>query len=255
MLATRIGRPTNNHVAHGRDVVKCAKRLAAARNLRSVDPAYRIFRDRAEAGALLAREVARRFAESPHPGEVVVLGLPRGGVPVAAAVARALDATLDVLVVRKLGVPYQPELAMGAIGEEGARVLNEQVLAVAGVSPRELAEVERREREELDRRARAYRPHRPRADLQGKTAVIVDDGIATGSTVAAAAAIARQAGAQSVVIATPVAPPSSIARLSDVADEVITLETPEDFFAIGEWYRDFSPASDDEVRQLLAEAR
>jgi putative phosphoribosyl transferase len=215
-----------------------------------MDPAPRIFRDRAEAGALLATEVVRRRAGQPRE-EVVVLGLPRGGVPVAAAVARAIDAPLDVIVVRKLGVPYQPELAMGAIGEDGARVLNDQVLAVAGVRAKDLAEVERRERIELERRARAYRGDRPPINLVGKTAIVVDDGIATGSTVAAACQIARQRGAARVVVATPVAPPSSIHRLAEVADDVIALITPEDFFAIGEWYLDFSPTSDDEVRQLL----
>jgi putative phosphoribosyl transferase len=216
-----------------------------------MDPASRIFRDRAEAGALLATEVVRRLAGTPVE-EMVVLGLPRGGVPVAAAVARALNAPLDVIVVRKLGVPYQPELAMGAIGEDGARVLNDQVLAVAGVREKDLAEVERRERIELERRARAYRGDRPPIDLAGKTAVVVDDGIATGSTVAAACQIARQRGAARVVVATPVAPPSSIHRLAAVADDVIALLTPEDFFAIGEWYLDFSPTPDDEVRLLLA---
>jgi putative phosphoribosyl transferase len=215
-----------------------------------VDPPPRIFRDRAEAGALLATEVVRRRAGQPRE-EVIVLGLPRGGVPVAAAVARAMDAPLDVIVVRKLGVPYQPELAMGAIGEDGARVLNDQVLAVAGVRAKDLAEVERRERIELERRARTYRGDRPPIDLVGKTAIVVDDGIATGSTVAAACQIARQRGAARVVVATPVAPPSSIHRLAAVADDVIALLTPEDFFAIGEWYLDFSPTSDDEVRQLL----
>jgi putative phosphoribosyl transferase len=217
-----------------------------------MDPALRIFRDRTEAGARLAAEVVRRLANPPD-GQLVVLGLPRGGVPVAAAVARALDAPLDVIVVRKLGVPYQPELAMGAIGENGARVLNEQVLAVTGMRDKDLAEVERRERVELERRARAYRGDRPPIDLAGRTAIVVDDGIATGSTVAAACQIARQRGAARVVVATPVAPPSSIQRLGQIADEVIALLTPEDFFAIGEWYLDFSPTSDDEVRRLLAQ--
>jgi putative phosphoribosyl transferase len=131
-------------------------------------------------------------------------------------------------------------------------VLNDQVLAVAGVREKDLAEVERRERIELERRARAYRGDRPPIDLAGKTAVVVDDGIATGSTVAAACQIARQRGAARVVVATPVAPPSSIHRLAAVADDVIALLTPEDFFAIGEWYLDFSPTPDDEVRLLLA---
>ena len=209
-----------------------------------------IFRNRVEAGALLAAEVSRRLRDVPA-DDLVVLGLPRGGVPVAAAVANALGAPLDVIVVRKLGVPYQPELAMGAIGENGMRVLNSEVLAVAGVRDSDIAEVERRERAELERRALLYRAGHPPIALAGKTAVIVDDGIATGSTVAAAAQIARQAGAERVIVATPVGPPSTIKRLASVADEVIAVRTPENFFAIGEWYSDFSPTSDDEVRRLL----
>jgi putative phosphoribosyl transferase len=209
-----------------------------------------LFRNRAEAGELLAAEVGQRLRDVP-PGKIVVLGLPRGGVPVAAAVAEALQAPLDVIVVRKLGVPSQPELAMGAIGENGMRVLNGEVLTVTGVRESEVAEVERRERAELERRAALYRANRPPIDLAGKTAVIVDDGIATGSTAAAAAQIARQAGAQRVIIATPVAPPITIRRLATVADDVIALRTPENFFAIGEWYADFSQTSDNEVRRLL----
>lgn len=210
-----------------------------------------VFRNRAEAGALLAAEVSRRLHDVPA-DRVVVLGLPRGGVPVAAAVADALDAPLDVIVVRKLGVPYQPELAMGAIGENGMRVLNSEVLAMTGVRQADIAEVERRERIELERRASLYRAGQPPIDLSGKTAVIVDDGIATGSTAAAAVQIARHAGAERVIVATPVAPPSTITRLAGMADDVIAVKTPENFFAIGEWYADFSPTSDDEVRRLLA---
>ena len=212
-----------------------------------------VFRNRTEAGALLAVEVAQRLRDIP-PGKIVVLGLPRGGVPVAAAVAQALQAPLDVIVVRKLGVPSQPELAMGAIGENGMRVLNGEVLAVTGVRESEIAQVERRERAELERRAALYRANQPPMDLAGKTAVIVDDGIATGSTAVAAAQIARQAGASRVIIATPVAPPTTIGRLADVADDVIALRTPENFFAIGEWYADFSQTSDNEVRRLLGRA-
>jgi putative phosphoribosyl transferase len=223
--------------------------IPAARKLVAVD-ALVGFRDRAQAGALLAAEVARRLSDTPA-AEMVVLGLPRGGVPVAAAVADALGVPLDVLIVRKLGVPYQPELAMGAIGEDGARVLNEEVLAVAGVTPAEVDRVERRERDELERRVQLYRAGRARHDLAGRTAIIVDDGIATGSTVAAACQIARQAGAGRVIVATPVAPPSTMRRLTDAADDVIAVLQPESFFAIGEWYADFSPTSDAEVRRLL----
>jgi len=212
-----------------------------------------VFRNRGEAGALLAAEVAQRLRNA-APDEIVVLGLPRGGVPVAAAVAQALQAPLDVIVVRKLGVPSQPELAMGAIGENGMRVLNGEVLAVTGLRASDVAEVERRERVELERRAALYRANRPPINLAGKTAVIVDDGIATGSTAAAAAQIARQAGALRVIVATPVAPPMTIGRLATVADDVIALRTPDNFFAIGEWYADFSQTSDDEVRRLLGRA-
>ena len=140
---------------------------------------------------------------------------------------------------------------MGAIGENGMRVLNGEVLAVTGVGESEVEGVERRERAELERRAALYRANRPPIDLAGKTAVIVDDGIATGSTAAAAAQIARQAGAERVIVATPVAPPITIRRLATVADDVIAVRTPENFFAIGEWYADFSQTSDDEVRRLL----
>jgi putative phosphoribosyl transferase len=208
------------------------------------------FRNRSEAGALLAAEVIRRLADVPR-REIVVLGLPRGGVPVAAAVAAAMGVALDVLIVRKLGVPSQPELAMGAIGEHGARVLNEEVLAAARVTEGELADVEKYERAELERRASLYRSGRARLDLVGKAAIVVDDGIATGSTVAAACQICRQEGAARVVVATPVAPPSSIQRLGRIADEVISVLTPDSFFAIGEWYSDFSPTSDEEVSRLL----
>jgi putative phosphoribosyl transferase len=210
-----------------------------------------VFRNRAQAGAFLAAEVAHQLRDV-QPDRIVVLGLPRGGVPVAAAVADALSAPLDVIVVRKLGVPSQPELAMGAIGENGMRVLNSEVLRATGVRDSEIAEVERRERTELERRAALYRSGRPPTDLAGKIAVIVDDGIATGSTAAAAAQIARLAGAERVIVATPVAPPSTIRRLAGVADEVIAVATPENFFAIGEWYADFSPTSDEEVKRLLA---
>ena len=231
------------HCRRARTYFNVARRVGFARGAGA-------FRNRAEAGAVLAAEVAQRLRDVP-PAKIVVLGLPRGGVPVAAAVAQALQAPLDVIVVRKLGVPSQPELAMGAIGENGMRVLNGEVLAVTGVRESEVAEVERRERDELERRAALYRANRPPIDLAGKTAVIVDDGIATGSTAAAAAQIARQAGAERVIIATPVAPPTTIRRLATVADDVIAVRTPENFFAIGEWYADFSQTSDDEVRRLL----
>jgi putative phosphoribosyl transferase len=204
------------------------------------------FRDRTDAGRRLAAALA-------HLGgaDVVVLGLPRGGVPVAFEVARALGAPLDVIVVRKLGVPFQPELGMGAIGEDGIRVLNDEVIQMAQVSPSELAAVERREAAELARRAGRFRGERARVDVTGKTAIIVDDGLATGSTARAAVKVARAHGAARVVLAVPVAAPGAARRLQSVADEVICLETPAWFSAIGQWYADFTQTSDDEVIDLL----
>ena len=184
----------------------------------------------------------------------MVLALPRGGVPVGFEVARALGAPLDVLVVRKLGVPSQPELAMGAIGEGGARVLNERILAAAGVSPEALAAVEQAERHELERRAGRFRAGRPRLDLGGRTAVVVDDGIATGASARAACQVARAQGAGRVVMAAPVASPQVMGRLAGAADEVVCLETPATFFAIGELYLDFSQTADEEVVELLSRA-
>lgn len=181
----------------------------------------------------------------------MVLALPRGGVPVAFEVARALEAPLDVIVVRKLGVPLQPELGMGAIGEGGARVLNAVVVRDAGVSSEQIAAIERTERAELARRVRRFRGARERLSVAGRTAIIVDDGIATGSTARAACRVARAQGASHVVLAVPVAPPESLESLRHDADEVVCVETPEYFFAIGQWYADFSQTPDDEVVALL----
>jgi putative phosphoribosyl transferase len=204
------------------------------------------FLDRPEAGRRLADRLLHLRGE-----DVVVLGLPRGGVPVAAEVARALGAPLDVILVRKLGVPVQPELGMGAIGEGGVRIINAEVVALTHVTDAEIAAVEKRERAELDRRARRFRGGRQRAPLAGRTAVIIDDGIATGSTARAACQVARAQGAVRVVLAAPVAPPSACTALAADADEVICLETPAHFLAIGEWYQDFTQTSDQEVVALL----
>ncbi len=204
------------------------------------------FRDRVEAGRLLGDALEYLAGE-----DTVVLGLPRGGVPVAFEVARRIGAPLDIILVRKLGVPFQPELGMGAIGEDGVCIVNRDVLRMAGVSETELTAVERREAMELERRARQYRGSRPRVSLVGRVAVVVDDGIATGSTAKVACLVARAHGARRVVLAVPVAPRSSIARLEDAADEVVCLETPENFFAVGAWYRDFSQTSDEQVVRLL----
>jgi putative phosphoribosyl transferase len=208
------------------------------------------FLDRAEAGRQLAALLGHLRGE-----DVVVLGLPRGGVPVAAEVARALGAPLDVILVRKLGVPVQPELALGAIGEDGVRIINPDVVEVTGVTVTEVATVEARERAELERRAQRFRGGRPPVPLAGRTAVIVDDGIATGATARAACQVARAHGASRVVLAAPVAPPSVRAALAAAADEVVCVETPRRFLAIGEWYTDFAQTGDSEVVALLRAAR
>jgi uncharacterized protein (TIGR00369 family) len=208
------------------------------------------FRDRSDAGRRLASRL-----QSLRGQDVVVLGLPRGGVPVAAEVARALAAPLDVILVRKLGVPAQPELGMGAIGEPDTRVINPDVVRYAQVSEAEIAEVERRERTELQRRVQRFRGDAPRESLAGRIAVVVDDGMATGSTARAACQVARAQGAAKVVLAVPVAPPSADGTMAGDADEVICLETPERFLAIGEWYEDFSQTSDEEVVSLLRDTR
>ena len=207
------------------------------------------FRDRREAGRRLAERLSGLRATSP-----LILGLPRGGVPVAYEVAKALGAPLDILVVRKLGVPFQPELGMGAVGEDGVRVLNADVLRQAGVTEGQLAQVEAHERAEVEERAARLRGGRPAIPLQGRTAVIVDDGLATGGTARAAVRVARERGAARVILAVPVAPPETVAALQRDADDVVAVETPEPFFAIGGWYSDFSPTSDDEVIELLAQA-
>ena len=208
------------------------------------------FADRSEAGRRLAEKLEWLRGE-----DAVVLGLPRGGVPVAAEVAVALALPLDVILVRKLGVPYQPELAMGAIGEDGVRVINDEVVHIVGASARDVADVERRERAELDRRARRLRAGRARRDVAGRTVVIVDDGIATGSTARAACHVARAHGAARVVLAVPVAPPKWQSMLDGVADEFVCLETPASFYAVGQAYVDFSQTEDDDVVAILERAR
>ncbi|MBW4030976.1 MAG: phosphoribosyltransferase [Acidobacteria bacterium] len=204
-----------------------------------------VYSDRREAGRVLAQRLG--FLRGP---DVVVLGLPRGGVPIAAEVAIALHAPLDVIGVRKLGLPFQPELAMGAIGEEGVTVREEQVLAAARVSPSEFATVERAERQALNAAVARFRRGRSPLVLTGKVAVIVDDGLATGSTARAACHVARQRGAATIVVAVPVAPAEVVASFSE-ADQVIAAATPEPFSAVGYHYRDFRPTSDEEVVTAL----
>jgi putative phosphoribosyl transferase len=207
------------------------------------------FRDRPDAGQQLAQRLSELDLEAP-----VVLGLPRGGVPVAAPVARLLGAPLDIILVRKLGVPSQPELAMGALGEDGVRVLNDDVLVTTSVTDDELQAVTGREQAELEARAARFRRGRPRVELEGRTAIVVDDGIATGSTARAAIRVARAHGAARVVLAVPVAPPRTCEHMRDEADAVVCLEQPARFWAVGQFYRDFSQTTDDEVVALLDEA-
>ncbi|HEX6425352.1 MAG TPA: phosphoribosyltransferase family protein [Acidimicrobiales bacterium] len=205
-----------------------------------------LFVDRIDAGRRLADRL-----EHLRDADPVVLGLPRGGVPVAYQVAEVLDAPLDVIVVRKLGVPFQPELGMGAIGEDGVRIINPEVVHVARVTEDDIAEVERRERAELQRRARRFRGERPRVPLEDRTAIVIDDGIATGSTARAACQVARAHGASRVVLAVPVAPQGWTDRLRSDADELIALATPDQFWAIGQWYDDFTQTTDQEVVDCL----
>lgn len=205
-----------------------------------------VFADRSEAGRRLAAAVSDLAS-----GDSMVLGLPRGGVPVAYEVAKALNLKLDILVVRKLGVPWQSELAMGAIGEGDVVVIDQHVLDVAGVDDRALADVRRREGTELSRRSLRYRGGRRPPDLVDRTAIIVDDGLATGSTAHAACLVARALGARKVIVAVPVASPAAVERLSPVCDGVVALISPEDLSAIGQYYADFSPTSDGEVLELL----
>lgn len=207
------------------------------------------FSDRPEAGRRLGE-----LLDHLRGRDVVVLGLPRGGVPVAAEVAAALDAPLDVCLVRKLGVPYQPELGMGAIGEDGVRVINQEVLRGTGVSDADLARVEEHELRVLRDRAARYRGAAPAVRVTGRTAVVVDDGVATGATARAACRIARARGAARVVLAVPVAPRDFARRLAGDADELVCLHSPRDFAAVGQFYADFTQVADAEVTDCLRRA-
>jgi predicted phosphoribosyltransferase len=209
-----------------------------------------IFRDRFDAGRRLAA-VLEQYAARP---DVVVLALPRGGLPVGYEVARRLGAPLDVFVVRKLGVPGHEELAMGAIASGGVRVLNEEIVHALGLSERLIDDVEVLERAELERREREYRGDRPPLDVRGRTVILVDDGLATGSTMRAAVAALRRLGPARIVVAVPVSDPSTCEELQREADEVICAITPEPFVAVGRWYQDFSQTTDEEVRALLERA-
>jgi predicted phosphoribosyltransferase len=209
----------------------------------------RIFLDRREAGRLLAGKLA---AHANHP-DVHVLALPRGGVPVAYEVARALNAPLDIFVVRKLGVPGYEELAMGAIATGGERVLNDQLVERLGIPDHVIDAVAEREERELARRERLYRGSRPSLDVRGRTVILVDDGLATGATMHAAIAALRKLQPARIIVAVPTASPETCEEMRAEADEVICAITPEPFHAVGRWYQDFSQTSDEEVRQLLGQ--
>ncbi|BAO88521.1 phosphoribosyltransferase [Caballeronia cordobensis] len=209
------------------------------------------FENRREAG----RELARLLNEYANRDDVTVLALPRGGVPVAYEVARALGARLDVLVVRKLGVPVQPELAMGAIASGDAFFLDERIVDYAGVDKHDLERVIARERAELERREKLYRGDMPPLDMNGRIAIVVDDGMATGATMKAAAMSLRHAHPSKIVAALPVAPLDSEARIEDIVDDFVCVMRPERYFGVGQFYVDFDQTSDDEVRELLDAAR
>ncbi len=205
------------------------------------------FADRREAGRRLGAALVRLATEQP-----VVVGLPRGGIPVAFEVAQALGAPLDVLVVRKLGCPWQPELGLGALGEGGIRLLNESLMRSAGVTRADLARVARREDAELQRRVQRYRGERGPIPVAGRTVVVVDDGLATGFTARAGIEVLRHRGARRIVLAVPVAPADTLSELRPIADEVVCLHTPRTFGAIGQFYDDFAQTSDEDVAGLLA---
>jgi putative phosphoribosyl transferase len=210
----------------------------------------RPFRDRVDAG----RELAERLRSYAHRADVLVLALPRGGVPVAFPVAEALHAPLDVFLVRKLGVPGHEELAMGAIATGGVRVLNQDVIDGLGIPERMIETVAAREREELERRERLYRDGRPAPMVSGRTVILIDDGLATGATMRAAAAAIRVQQPARLVVAVPVAAPSTCEEFRAEVDEIICARTPEPFYAVGFWYDEFSPTTDEEVRDLLRRA-
>ena len=210
----------------------------------------RIFEDRRAAGKALAAQVDKSSLKDP-----VVLGLPRGGLPVAFEVAAVLEAPLDVLVVRKLGAPFQPELAIGAIASGGVRVLNEELIAtVTGMDETVLEDIVNRETAELERRERLYRGDRLFPSLEDRDVVLVDDGMATGATMRAAVEAVRSLGPASVIVAVPTGSMSAVRQVKQLADEVICIEAPADFYAVGQFYADFSQTSDAEVREILERA-
>ena len=209
------------------------------------------FADRHHAGSALA---ARLKAYESRP-EVIVLALPRGGLPVAFEVAQALGAPLDIFVVRKLGLPGHRELAMGAIASGGVRILNDDVVQWYGIPPEVIDEVAREEQLELERREREYRNGRPPLDLRDKVVILIDDGLATGSTMKAAVEAVRAHGPVRIVVAVPVGAPDTCREFAALADDVVCARTPQSFSSVGRWYRDFSETTDEEVRALLRQSR
>jgi len=209
------------------------------------------FRDRVEAGLLLGAELNRRFG---YRADALVLALPRGGVPVGFKVAEALNAPLDVFIVRKLGVPGQEELAMGAIASGGVRVLNREVIRYASISDRVIDTVAKAEQQELERREKSYRGVRPPIDFAGKTVFVVDDGLATGSTMRAAVLALRNVNAREVIVAVPVAAKETCLEFHAIADDIVCLRTPSPFQAVGLWYGNFDQTTDEEVHALLDRA-
>jgi putative phosphoribosyl transferase len=208
------------------------------------------FRNRTEAGKLLASKLTQ-YANRP---DVLVLGLPRGGVPVAFEVAKALNAPLDICLVRKLGVPGHKELAMGAIASGGVQVLNEELVAWMRISGQTIAEVAERELQELQRRQRVYRGDRPLPQIRNRIVILIDDGLATGSTMRAAIGVLKHQQPQRIIIAVPVAPLDTCNELRVEVDEVVCLMTPAQFYAIGLWYEDFTQTTDEQVCELLSVA-
>jgi len=209
-----------------------------------------IFRDRKQAGELLARKLTKYANRE----DVVVLAIPRGGVPVGFEVARALHVPLDIFIVRKLGVPWQEELAFGAVATGGVRVLDEQIMESLQLTPEQIEKVTERENKELERRERVYRGKRAALAVKGKLVLLVDDGIATGSSMLAGITALRQLEPAQIIVATPVAPPTTCARLRKKADDLVCVSMPESFFAIGQFYENFLATSDAEVCALVEEA-
>ena len=209
-----------------------------------------IFRDRTEAGQILASKLTKYVNQV----DTVILALPRGGVPVAYEIGKELGLPIDIFVVRKLGVPGHEELAMGAIASGGVRHINRDVVDQLGIDSETIEAASRREQKEIERREELYRGQRPPLDVRDKTVILVDDGLATGSTMRAAIAALRQHQPARIVVAVPAAAPQTCSEIADEVDEIICAATPETFYAVGQWYQEFSQTTDDEVRELLARA-